>query len=225
MRRVAITGMGAISALGKNVAEFAQALAEGRPGIGPIESTDVSQVRFQNGAEVKGYSHTPYFEDRRADFIDRFAQFAVIAAREAIGDAGVRWTPDLRESAAIVTGSCVGGQSTEDIGFQEVYKLGHNRVHPLTIPKTMANAGASHISMEFGVTGPSFTLSTACSSAAHAIGQAFWMVRSGAAGLAIGGGSRPSGWPTTPSAGLVRRMVAWAPAQSAASSQAGVGLS
>ena len=161
--------MGAISALGKNVAEFAQALAEGRPGIGPIESTDVSQVRFQNGAEVKGYSHRPYFEDRRADFIDRFAQFAVIAAREAIGDAGVRWTPDLRESAAIVTGSCVGGQSTEDIGFQEVYKLGHNRVHPLTIPKTMANAGASHISMEFGITGPSFTLSTACSSAAHAL--------------------------------------------------------
>ena len=189
MRRVAITGMGAISALGKNVAEFAQALAEGRPGIGPIESTDVSQVRFQNGAEVKGYSHTPYFEDRRADFIDRFAQFAVIAAREAIGDAGVRWTPDLRESAAIVTGSCVGGQSTEDIGFQEVYKLRHNRVHPLTIPKTMANAGASHISMEFGITGPSFTLSTACSSAAHAIGQAFWMVRSGATDLAIGGGS------------------------------------
>jgi nodulation protein E len=189
MRRVAITGMGAISALGKNVAEFAQALAEGRPGIGPIESTDVSQVRFQNGAEVKGYSHRPYFEDRRADFIDRFAQFAVIAAREAIGDAGVRWTPDLRESAAIVTGSCVGGQSTEDIGFQEVYKLGHNRVHPLTIPKTMANAGASHISMEFGITGPSFTLSTACSSSAHAIGQAFWMVRSGATDLAIGGGS------------------------------------
>jgi len=189
MRRVAITGMGAICALGKNVAEFAQALAEGRPGIGPIESADVSQIRFQNGAEVKGYTHAPYFDDRRADFIDRFAQFAVIAAREAIADAGIQWTPDLRESAAIVTGSCVGGQSTEDIGFHEVYKLGHNRVHPLTIPKTMANAGASHISMEFGITGPSFTLSTACSSAAHAIGQAFWMVRSGATGLAIAGGS------------------------------------
>ena len=68
----------------------------------------------------------------------------------------VEWTPELRETAAIMTGSCVGGQSTEDIGFQEVYKLGHNRVHPLTIPKTMANAGASHISMEFGITGPSF---------------------------------------------------------------------
>jgi nodulation protein E len=83
----------------------------------------------------------------------------------------------------------VGGQGTEDIGFQDLYKMGHNRVHPLTIPKTMANAVASHISMEFGITGPSYTISTACSSAAHAIGQAFWMVRSGATDLAITGGS------------------------------------
>jgi nodulation protein E len=189
MRRVAITGMGVICALGRTAAEFARALAGGCSGIGPIESTDASRLRFQNGAEVKGYRHGPYFDDRRADFLDRFAQFAVIAAREAVADAGVTWTPQLRESAAIVTGSCVGGQSTEDIGFHEVYKLGHNRVHPLTIPKTMANAGASHISMEFGITGPSFTFSTACSSAAHAIGQAFWMVRSGITDLAIAGGS------------------------------------
>ncbi len=189
MRRVAITGMGAICALGRNTAEFAEALRQGRSGIAPIEAADCSQLRFPNGAEVRGYSHQPYFDDRRADFMDRFAQFAVIAAREAVADAGVSWTPELRENAAIVTGSCVGGQSTEDIGFQEVYKLGHNRVHPLTIPKTMANAGASHISMEFGITGPSFTIATACSSAGHAIGQAFWMVRSGATDLAIAGGS------------------------------------
>ena len=189
MRRVAITGLGVICALGRNTAEFAGTLREGRSGIGPIASTDVSQIRFQNGAEVKDYTHQPYFEDRRADFMDRFAQFAVIAAREAVTDAGIQWTAALRETAAIVTGSCVGGQSTEDIGFQEVYKLGHNRVHPLTIPKTMANAGASHISMEFGLTGPSFTISTACSSAAHAIGQAYWMVRSGITDVALTGGS------------------------------------
>jgi nodulation protein E len=189
MRRVAITGTGAISALGRNTAEFAESLRMGCCGIGPITSTDPSQLRFQNGAEVKAYSHQPYFDDRRADFMDRFAQFAVIAAREAVADAGIEWTPELRESAAIITGSCVGGQSTEDIGFTEVYKLGHNRVHPLTIPKTMANAGASHISMEFGITGPAFTISTACSSAGHAIGQAFAMVRSGMADLAITGGS------------------------------------
>jgi nodulation protein E len=189
MRRVAITGMGAICALGRTVAESAESLRQGRSCIAPIESADMSQIRFQNGAEVRGYSHQPYFDDRRADFIDRFAQFAVIAAREAVADAGVEWTPELRETAAIVTGSCVGGQSTEDIGFYDVYKMGQNRVHPLTIPKTMANAGASHISMEFGITGPSFTISTACASAGHAIGQALQMVRTGQTELALTGGS------------------------------------
>jgi len=189
MRRVVITGTGAISALGRTTAEFAESLRRGRSGIGPVESADMSQLRFQNGAEIKGYCHRAYFDDRRADFMDRFAQFALIAAREAVTDAGIEWTPEMRETAAIITGSCVGGQSTEDIGFTEVYKLGHNRVHPLTIPKTMANAGASHISMEFGITGPSFTISTACSSAGHAIGQAYWMVRSGVTDLAITGGS------------------------------------
>ena len=189
MRRVAITGAGAISALGRNVAEFAESLIAGRGGIGQIESTAVPTLRFQNGAEVKNYTHQPYFEDRRADFMDRFAQFAVIAAREAVADAGVEWTPELRETSAIVTGSCVGGQSTQDLGFIEIYKKGVNRVHPLTIPKTMANAGASHISMEFGITGPAFTISTACSSAGHAIGQAFQMVANGTSDLAITGGS------------------------------------
>src|SRR5229473_2427200 len=189
MRRVAITGLGVICAIGRDVREFARSLAEGRCGIGPIESADSTDIRFKNGAEVRDYCHGPYFDDKRADFIDRFAQFAVIAAREAVADAGVEWSPALRENSAIITGSCVGGQATEDAGFYSVYKMGQNRVHPLTIPKTMANAGASHISMEFGITGPSYTISTACSSASHAIGQAFWMVRSGAADMAITGGS------------------------------------
>lgn len=189
MRRVAITGLGAICGLGRDVAQCAESLREGRSAIAPIESADMSQIRFRNGAEVRGYAHTPYFDDRRADFIDRFAQFAVIAAREAVANAAVDWTPELRETAAIVTGSCVGGQSTEDIGFRDVYKMGLSRVHPLTIPKTMANAGASHISMEFGITGPSFTVSTACASAGHAIGQALQMVRYGQTDLAIAGGS------------------------------------
>src|SRR5438874_10845634 len=189
MRRVAITGFGAISALGNTANDFAAALRAGCSGIAPIRSADMSMIRFQNGAEVKDYSSTPWFDDRRADFMDRFAQFAVIAAREAVAHSGIEWTPALRENAAIVTGSCVGGQSTEDLGFIEVYKKGNNRVHPLTIPKTMANAGASHISMEFGITGPRFTIATACSSAAHAIGQAAAMVRSGMTDLAITGGS------------------------------------
>ena len=79
MRRVAITGIGSICALGKDSTEFAESLRAGRCGISPIESADTTLVRFQNGAEVKGYTHQPYFDDRRADFMDRFAQFAVIA--------------------------------------------------------------------------------------------------------------------------------------------------
>ena len=189
MRRVAITGMGVICALGRNTAQYWDALCAGRCGIGPIRSADCSALRFQNGAEVSDYCHRPYFDDKRADFIDRFAQFAVIAAREAVTDAGIAFDPELGRRTAIITGSCVGGQSTEDVGFEDVYKKGRNRVHPLTIPKTMANAGASHISMEFGITGPSFTISTACYSAAHALGQAYWMVRSGLVELALAGGS------------------------------------
>src|ERR1035437_5359298 len=99
MRRVAITGLGAICAMGRTVSETAESLRAGRSGIGPIESADVSQLRFQNGAEVRGYTHQPYFDDRRADFIDRFAQFAVIAAREAVADAGIEWTD--RESTRL----------------------------------------------------------------------------------------------------------------------------
>jgi nodulation protein E len=188
-RRVVVTGLGVISALGKNTAEFWQALSGGQSGIGPIQAVDGAQLRFQNGAEVRGFQPSEYFEEKETGFLDRFAQFAVIAAREAIRDAQLEWSPALRERTAIVTGSCVGGQTTEDRGFHDVYFAKRNRVHPLTIPLTMANAGASHISMELGVTGPAFTLSTACSSANHAIGQAFWMIRHGVAEMAITGGS------------------------------------
>ncbi|MCU1257515.1 MAG: 3-oxoacyl-[acyl-carrier-protein] synthase, partial [Bryobacterales bacterium] len=187
--RVVITGIGVICGSGATRAEFWDNLRAGRSGIRQIRSAEVANIRFQNGSEVPDYQFTDYFDERHADFMDRFAQFAVIAAREAVSHAGVEWSPDLRENTAIVTGSCVGGQASEDACFWDVYRLHKNRVPPLTIPRIMANAGASHISMEFGITGPAYTVSTACSSAAHAIGQAFWMVRSGAVDMALAGGS------------------------------------
>jgi nodulation protein E len=112
-----------------------------------------------------------------------------VAARAAVRDAGIEWTARLRERTAVVTGSCTGGQSSEDASFFHLYHERRPTVHPLTIPRTMANAGASHVTVEFGVTGPSFTISTACASATHALGHAFWMVRSGAADMALAGGS------------------------------------
>ena len=113
----------------------------------------------------------------------------MVAAREAVADAGIEWTPELREETAIVTGSCVGGQTTEDEGFVSLYRKNIPRVNPLTIPRTMENAAASRISLETGIVGPTYTVSTACSSSNHAIGQAFWMVRGGSARMAIAGGS------------------------------------
>ena len=189
MRRVVITGIGAISALGRNAAQFWSSLEQGRSGIAPIESPELSTLRFRNGAEVRGYNSNCYFPEKQADYIDRFAQFAVIAAREAIQDSGIEFDHATRESTGIVTGSCVGGQSTEDIGFVELYQRGRPRVNPLTIPRIMGNAGASQISIEFGITGPAYNISTACSSSNHAIGQAYWMVRGGGAEVAITGGS------------------------------------
>lgn len=189
MRRVVVTGIGVISALGKDRQAFQQTLHEGRCGVGPLSGVDGFDLRFHNGAQVKCYDPLHYFEPKAADMIDRFAQFAVVAAREAVCHSGIEWTKELRDTSAIVTGSCVGGQATENQGFYDVYKMGKTRVHPMTIPKTMANAGASAISLEFGITGPAFTISTACSSSAHAIGQAFWMVRSGMCDAALTGGS------------------------------------
>jgi nodulation protein E len=187
--RVVITGVGAVSALGLNVEEFWQALAEGRPGIVPIQQIDVSTLRFQNAAEVRNFDPLAYFRNKESDFLDRFAQFAVVAARQAVRDSGIEWTPELCERSAIVTGSCAGGQGTEDEGYQNLYLYRKPRVNPLTIPRAMENAGASHISIETGITGPTFTISTACSSSNHAIGHAFWMVRSGIAEAAVTGGS------------------------------------
>ncbi|SRR5579875_17614 len=188
-RRVAITGIGIISPLGLGLEENWDALSHGRSAIGPIQSVDCSTLRFQNGAEVRGFDAARHFPGGKEDQIDRFAQFSVVAARDALRDSGLQLTEELRESCAVICGSAVGGQAAIEKGFEDLWVAGRGRVHPLTIPKTMANAGASQISMDLGLSGPTYTISTACSSANHAIGQAFRAVRSGEAALAVTGGS------------------------------------
>ncbi len=188
-RRVAVTGIGVICALGTNRTETWAALAAGRSGIGPIEAVDTGRLRFQNGAEVKRFEPQQWFDPAKLALLDRFAQFAVVAAREAVQDAGIELTPALRERTAVVTGTGVGGQNAQQCGFEDLYLSGRERVHPLTIPRTMASASASQISIELGTLGPALTVSTACSAANHAIGLAMRLVRSGEAELALAGGS------------------------------------
>ncbi len=189
VHRVVVTGMGVFTALGSNTASFWQALLSGTSAIREIVSIDVSQIRFKNAAEIRDYKAAEHFEAKDVGFMERFAQFAVLAARQAVNEAGIEWTPNLRETTAVITGSCLGGRAIEDSGYWELFHNGKNRVHPLTIPLSMSNAGASHVCMQFGIEGPAYSISTACASSAHAIGQAFWMVRSGAAPMAIAGGS------------------------------------
>jgi nodulation protein E len=190
-RRVAVTGMGIISPLGLNVADTWNALREGRSAIGPITGVDFHKLvlRFSNAAQVRNFDATKHFEPGKEDYIDRFAQFSVVAARDAMRDSGLELTEPLRERCAVVCGSAVGGQAAIEVGFEDLYVTDRGRVHPLTIPKTMSNAGASHISMDLRLSGPTYTVSTACSSANHAIGQAFRLVRDGESDLAVTGGA------------------------------------
>ncbi len=179
-----------ISALGNNVPQTWDAVCAGRSGIAPIHSVDVAGLRFKNGAQIARYEPGEHFEASRLPFLDPFSQYAIIAAREAVQGSGISFTPGLRENTGIVTGSGMGGQSTLGDGLAKLHL--RERIQsdaPLIIPRAMSNAGASHISMEFGISGPVYTVSTACCSANHAIGQAFRMVRDGDVELAITGGS------------------------------------
>jgi nodulation protein E len=180
--------MGMISALGNDVTQNWAKLSKGESGIRPVTAVDTTTLKFKNGAEVRHFDPEKYFSTG-LDLLDRFAQLALVAAREAVAQSKIEFTEQLQRRAAVVTGSSLGGQNTQDAGFVELYREGKDRMRPLSIPRTMANAGASHISMAYGIRGPVFTISTACSSANHAIGQAFWLVRSGAVDVAITGGS------------------------------------
>lgn len=164
-------------------------MREGRSAISAIQSTDVSALRFKNGAEVPGYDPTQHFERRDLQLLDRFAQFAVVAAREAISHAGLTISPELSHRVAVVTGTAEGAIVTIDSVLAGLYGQKRTHIYPASVPKAMANAGASRIAMEFGITGPTYTICSACSSATHAIGHAFWMIRSGAAEAAVAGGS------------------------------------
>ena len=189
MHRVAVTGVGVVSALGLHRDDHWSSLVAGRSQIGPMTADYADQLRFSSVAEVQGFRPEQYLSEKEIPFLDRFAQFALVAAAEAVAQAGIEWTEEIREDAAVITGSSYGGRGAEEAGYWELFHNHRTRVHPLTIALSMANAGASHISMKYGLQGSVYTISTACSSSAHAIGQAFRLVRSGEAPLAIAGGS------------------------------------
>ncbi|MBW7921381.1 MAG: beta-ketoacyl-[acyl-carrier-protein] synthase family protein [Rubellimicrobium sp.] len=189
MRRVAITGAGTINALGHDVASTLAAMREGRCGIGPLDIRDVDRLSVQIGAQVKGYDEAAHFNRQQIALCDRFTQFALLSAREAVAQAGLTFDEALGLRSGAILGTSGGGLNTQDENYRAVYEEGKNRVHPFIVPRLMNNAATSHVSMEWGLRGPSFTVSTACASSNHAMGLAFQMIRAGGADVMLTGGS------------------------------------
>jgi len=189
VKRVVITGAGTINALGVTVDQTLDAMREGRCGIGPLSFRDVERLSIQIGGQVNDFVPETVFNRQQMVLFDRFTQFTLIAAKQAIAQSGLTFSGDLSATSGVVLGTAGGGVSTWDENYRTVYEEGKNRVHPFVVPKLMNNAAASHVSMEYNLKGPSFTVSTACASSNHAMAQAFSMVRSGMSKVMVTGGS------------------------------------
>ncbi|KIC22440.1 beta-ketoacyl-[acyl-carrier-protein] synthase family protein [Leisingera sp. ANG-Vp] len=189
MKRVVITGAGTINALGHSVPATLEAMREGRCGIGELDFRDVDRLAIRIGGQVRGFEAEGRFNRQQMSLYDRFTQFTLTAAKEAIEQSGLEFHGELSAKAGVVLGNSGGGMQTLDENYRSVYEDGKNRVHPFVVPKLMNNAAAGHVSMQFNLKGPSFTVSTACASSNHAMSQAFQMVRSGMSPVMITGGS------------------------------------
>ncbi|MEL6575598.1 MAG: beta-ketoacyl-[acyl-carrier-protein] synthase family protein [Pseudomonadota bacterium] len=189
-RRVVVTGLGVVSALGVGREAHLEGLAEGRNGIGPIELIDPSRLMIKIAGEAKGYIGTERWGRQELLLYDRITQMALTATAEAVEQSGIDFKADgLGEQTAVIIATAMGGLHTQDENYRIVYEEQKNRVHPFIIPRLMANAPVSQVSMAHGLMGPSWSVATACASSNHAIGQAFHLVRSGAADAAVTGGT------------------------------------
>ena len=191
MNRVVVTGLGCVTPIGSTVEEFRTALFAGATGIEPFppypEAPGETQgLRFTQSARVKNFDPRQHLESGTVVSTDRTTQFAIVAARQAAQHSNLL-QHHAADNVAIIVGCACGGRQAEETETAKLY-IRDARVHPLTVTRTMASAGASHISIDLGITGPVLNISTACSSGTHAIGLAFHMVRSGMVSAAITGG-------------------------------------
>ena len=189
MRRVVITGLGVVSALGTGRVAHLQGLREGRSGIAPISLIDPERLMVKIAAEAKQFRGEDHFDRPKLALFDRVTEMAMFCAGEAVAQSGIEFDEALGLRTATIIGTAMGGLHTLDENYHAVYHEKKNRVHPLIIPRLMANAPVSQITMEYGLTGAAWSVSTACSSSNHAIAQAFQLVRSGAADAAVTGGT------------------------------------
>lgn len=185
-RSVAVTGVGVVSPAGSDLATFWRRIVDGETAIAPLHGVATGH---HLAARVCDFQPGDHFDRQQLPTLDRFSQFAVVAARQAMSDSGLRLTDEERENVAIIIGSGSGGSNTLDESYLKLYGERATRLHPLTIPKMMINGCASQVSMDLGLKGEAYTVASACASANHAIGQAFRMIRAGEADVVLTGGA------------------------------------
>ncbi|HSQ54860.1 MAG TPA: beta-ketoacyl-ACP synthase II [Gemmata sp.] len=188
-RRVVITGLGTVNPLGLNVRDYWRELLAGKSGIAPITLFDTKDFKVRFGGEVKGFNPEPVLDTRSARKLDRFTQFALVAATEAVADSGLDFAREDPFRCGCIFGSGIGGLAEFEDGHTTLMNKGPSRVNPFVIPKMIANSASGNISIRFGLRGPNTTVSTACSSAAHAIGDSLAAIRHGYADVMVSGGS------------------------------------
>ncbi|MBT8119118.1 MAG: beta-ketoacyl-[acyl-carrier-protein] synthase family protein [Gammaproteobacteria bacterium] len=187
--RVVITGLGAISGLGLDTASFWEALKAGRSGIRKLGPEIEEGVKISLGATVPEFDPDSYFSEEELSILDRHSQLAVIAAQEAVEDAGLIKNHVVLQDAAAIIGTGCGGKHTDEATYEQLYKKQSSRAHPLTIPKGMPSAAASMVSLHLGIKGPAFVLASACASGSHSIIQGMTMIQSGMIDVALVGAS------------------------------------
>ena len=186
-RRVVLTGAGTVNALAHDVPGTIAALVAGRTGIGPLDFRDVDRLTIRIGAQVRGWPGIAGMTAREAALWDPFTRYAIAAADEAVAMAGLAGA-DLTQ-AGVILGTAAGGIATWEDNYRAVFAEGRDRVPPLVVPRLMHNAAPSHISIRHGLRGPSFSVSSACASANHAIGLAFREIREGRTSVMLAGGA------------------------------------
>ena len=196
-RRVVVTGLGVVTPLGNDVQTLWSGLLEGKSGIGPITQFDTSELKVTIAAEVKDFDPEALFGRRIARRTARFTQFALNAATQAIADAGLEFDLDSQRKTGVVIGTGLGGLMTTLDTYDTLIESGPSRVSPLASPMVMPNAAAALVAMEFGLRGPSFSVSSACATGSHAVGEAAGIIQSGQAHTVVCGGTEAVTCPYT----------------------------
>lgn len=189
MKRVVITGLGAITPIGIGKENFWSSLIQGKSGIGYITRFDTTDYATKIGAEVKDFDPTDYIDKKESKRMDRFTQFAVAATKLALEDGNIDLEKENLNKIGVVVGAGIGGMETLETEFNKMKDRGPSRVSPLFIPMMISNMAPGQISMAFGLKGSSMAITTACASGTHAIGEAFEMIKVGKMDMVVAGGT------------------------------------